>query len=924
MRDIYDLQAQVGDAARRDDLAALDALAGYFVPEDGAAQPFQPAIGLDRRRLDRPETAEGDAVLATANFIERQRRWIRYRRKRWGYEGPVIVSEGDSWFQYPFFLKDTIDWLMERFAVRSLGAGGHTLAEMIAVDEYFKVIEAERADIFLFSAGGNDMLRDGRLRAFLRPWEEGFGPADAIDDTTFTPFLDSIAAGYGVMFDRVRTAFPALRILIHGYDYAQPAPGGRWLFEPLEAAGVPEPVRADVVRHLIDAFNARLVAIAAEAGVEHIDCRTLVGDGDWHDELHPTDAGFERVARVFADRIASRGRAGAPASSGATRAAARRLAAVQGSAPTSPLDPGLATEAVIDATLLDTSPMGGGGLPPSGPPGVAAGGEPPPGGGPGMEDGGWPAHPCSSLAAWRAVLTETDIEAFRHVQTLKAELRIPDTQDLIAQRKELWSAGGYQPFERILGHSNVFPVSYLARGRRAARAVCRVTIVNAFGVAQGHGTGFLVAPGLLLTNHHVLEDVATARGSFVLFDYEYDVNDTFLIAERFDLDPSLFVTNADLDFTFVKVAPASRRGKPIADYGHLVLIRESGKALKKEYVSIIQHGNGEPKQIAMRDSMILGRQADYIYYTTDTNPGSSGSPVVNDDWFPVALHHRTVPDYDRPCAYVANRGIRISSIFQALERARAAGGGDAATVLRLLTERPAPDADRRVSGLSGDRAPSAGPPGGPLGEAAREPIHDPDYANRAGYDETFLGPRVPLPMVDPSLLAPRIDGGGTLLPYQNFTLAMHRERRLAAFTAANVDGGPAQTPEPGRSYSRKGLAGLGEHDYEKWFCDPRIDRAHQLPDVFFTRDDQAFDRGHIVRRQAVTWGRTYADVRRANGDTFHTTNCSPQVKGFNRSNLGGVWGGAGKHGLRSGGDGAPDRAGRPGVGPLGPRLPGAG
>ena len=31
-------------------------------------------------------------------------------------------------------------------------------------------------------------------------------------------------------------------------------------------------------------------------------------------------------------------------------------------------------------------------------------------------------------------------------------------------------------------------------------------------------------------------------------------------------------------------------------------------------------------------------------------------------------------------------------------------------------------------------------------------------------------------------------------------------------------------------------------------------------------------------------------VRRANGDTFHTTNCSPQVKGFNQSGEGGLWG----------------------------------
>ena len=40
----------------------------------------------------------------------------------------------------------------------------------------------------------------------------------------------------------------------------------------------------------------------------------------------------------------------------------------------------------------------------------------------------------------------------------------------------------------------------------------------------------------------------------------------------------------------------------------------------------------------------------------------------------------------------------------------------------------------------------------------------------------------------------------------------------------------------------------------------------------------------------MCWGRSYAMVRRGNGDSFHTTNCSPQVKGFNQSGEGGLWG----------------------------------
>ena len=151
---------------------------------------------------------------------------------------------------------------------------------------------------------------------------------------------------------------------------------------------------------------------------------------------------------------------------------------------------------------------------------------------------------------------------------------------------------------------------------------------------------------------------------------------------------------------------------------------------------------------------------------------------------------------------------------------------------------------------------------------------------------------MPLPWVlDLNDVSLRLDNGSHKLKYEHFTIAMHKTRRLALFTAANVDARPdKKKPEPNRDYSRRGLSGLGDNDREKWFVDPRVPPEHQLPDKFYTDDDTAFDKGHIVRRDAVTWGDSYAEVRRANGDTYHTTNCSPQVLGFNRANRGGLWG----------------------------------
>ena len=176
-------------------------------------------------------------------------------------------------------------------------------------------------------------------------------------------------------------------------------------------------------------------------------------------------------------------------------------------------------------------------------------------------------------------------------------------------------------------------------------------------------------------------------------------------------------------------------------------------------------------------------------------------------------------------------------------------------------------------------------------EAFVEPIHDPDLTDRPGYDPAFLGTAVPLPVVRDPASVSQLDDGDHVLRYEHFSIVQHKARRLALFTASNVATDPARRePEPGRDYSREGLGGLRDFDLEKWFTDPRIPALHQLPDRFFTKDRKSFDKGHIVRRNDVAWGATYDEVRRANGDTFHVTNCSPQIARFNQSRRGGLWG----------------------------------
>jgi hypothetical protein len=122
--------------------------------------------------------------------------------------------------------------------------------------------------------------------------------------------------------------------------------------------------------------------------------------------------------------------------------------------------------------------------------------------------------------------------------------------------------------------------------------------------------------------------------------------------------------------------------------------------------------------------------------------------------------------------------------------------------------------------------------------------------------------------------------GRTRVDYEHFSVVLHRERRMAIYTASNVDW--IKEHRFGE-LTRKDLTGLKDGEIEKWVSDPRLPAAWQLPDTFYTKDRKSFDKGHLVRRDDVCWGATTEEVIRANGDSFHVTNCSPQRSDFNRS-----------------------------------------
>ena len=174
-------------------------------------------------------------------------------------------------------------------------------------------------------------------------------------------------------------------------------------------------------------------------------------------------------------------------------------------------------------------------------------------------------------------------------------------------------------------------------------------------------------------------------------------------------------------------------------------------------------------------------------------------------------------------------------------------------------------------------------------EVEKVPVIFPDLDLRKGYQSNFLGlsggKKVPMPKLTAKGLglAAKLDDGSPFLNYHKFTVVIHKKRRLALFTAANVDWRTEARTIDGRKPSRMVLNGFIGNEKEDWVTDPRIPQQDQLPDYFYAKDDGAFDRGHLVRRDDVAWGETFEDMQKGNGDTFHTTNCSPQTAEFNQS-----------------------------------------
>lgn len=214
--------------------------------------------------------------------------------------------------------------------------------------------------------------------------------------------------------------------------------------------------------------------------------------------------------------------------------------------------------------------------------------------------------------------------------------------------------------DRLVGGGDFLNVSWLERGMIAADAVARIEVRNGDSELVGYGTGFMISPHLLLTNHHVLPTADDAAQSWIHFRFEYDALGRLLEPCVFALEPSvLFFTDPDLDITIVAVAPETPDHRQVVSrFGWLRLSASADTIVPGEWLTMVHHPDGCPKQVALRQNLLISRTNEDLWYATETAPASSGAPVFNDSWQVVGVHRIGAPARDRAGEILTTDGER--------------------------------------------------------------------------------------------------------------------------------------------------------------------------------------------------------------------------------------------------------------------------
>lgn len=297
------------------------------------------------------------------------------------------------------------------------------------------------------------------------------------------------------------------------------------------------------------------------------------------------------------------------------------------------------------------------------------------------------------------VMTAAEAEGWTAELIVAARQSNPGSAPLQSVAEAVALGATSPSLERIVKTDNPFldVEAFRTRLGRIEAQVCRIEISTPHGTA--FGTGFLIGPDLVMTNHHVMNVVLAGNvgpeAAVFRFDYKR-LSDTvisegavFTLASddwlvdasppsRVDAErePKSGVPKPDeLDYAIVRLVgspgtrPAGVKNDPQAPPRGWIRCGRPVAAAPASPLLIMQHPDAAPLQLALDMRGVIGPNANAtrLTYHVNTEGGSSGAPCFNAAWDLVALHHSGDPNFDPDHKPAYNEGIPIAAILALLE-----------------------------------------------------------------------------------------------------------------------------------------------------------------------------------------------------------------------------------------------------------------
>lgn len=139
-----------------------------------------------------------------------------------------------------------------------------------------------------------------------------------------------------------------------------------------------------------------------------------------------------------------------------------------------------------------------------------------------------------------------------------------------------------------------------------------------------------------------------------------------------------------------------------------------------------------------------------------------------------------------------------------------------------------------------------------------------------GYDPDFLGEnfKIDIPWINYDVFVDVLKRDelrkNYIADYLHYSVVMSKKNRQAYLSMCNLD--------QNQYRSVKG---------RNWFIDSRIGGENQLDNRYYKGRTNLWDRGHLTRRTAVTWGDSDYIARRASNDSCSYANACLQHRNFN-------------------------------------------